>query len=148
MIGLTLQSARAAHHLHAAKFATGKSNHRGACYRRMIEIVVHIAGNKKIQTAVAIVVTKSCASRPVAQSDSRFLRNISKRSIVIIVIKAILAEIRHVKGRPSIVVIIAHGHAESPAVIGTSGLLRDIGEGSVVIVVKKSGVRGRGLAGY
>jgi len=69
----------------------------------MIEIVVHIAGNKEIEPAVAIVVAKCGAGRPITQRDPGFFRDVSERSIVIVVIQAILPKVCDIEiGQPSL----------------------------------------------
>src|SRR5262249_620744 len=64
-----------------------------------------------------------------------------KRAVVIVVIQTVLAVIRHINVRPTVVVVISHGHAKSPSFICHTGLVRYIGECSIMIVVKEHRTR-------
>src|ERR1700722_12473537 len=109
---------------------------------------MHVAGNKQVETAVAVIIAKGRARRPVAESYSSFFGDVGEGSIVIIVVEAILAEVRHVEIGPAIIVIIADCNAESPAVVRDASLLSNVRKSAVMIVVKERGVRRQSLARY
>jgi hypothetical protein len=114
----------------------------------MIQIVVNVTGNKEVEAAIAIVIAESRSRGPIPERHARFLGNVGERSIMIVVIEAILAEVGDVEIGPAVVVKIAHHRTKPPAIIRYAGLLGDIRKGSVVIVVEEGGVRRSGLAGH
>jgi len=46
-----------------------------------------------------------------------------KRPVVIVVVQTILAEVRNVEIRPTVILVVSHGYAETPAIIGDASLL-------------------------
>jgi len=54
---------------------------------------------------------------------------------MIIVIQAILPEIRHIQVRPAVIIKVTDGYAKSPAIVGDTGFRGDVGKSAVVIVV-------------
>ncbi len=60
---------------------------------------------------------------------------------MIVVIQAILAEVRHVNIWPSVVVIVTHRHSKSPPLIRYTGFSRYIRECSIVVVVQQHRAR-------
>src|SRR5450432_27762 len=107
----------------------------------MVQVVVDIAGHEKIQPAVAVIVAEGRSRGPVAQSDAGLFGDVRKGAVVIVVIKAILAEIANVDVRPSIVIVVPDGGTKTPAIVGDSRLFGDIGKSAVMIVVEQSCVR-------
>src|SRR5271156_441366 len=146
MIALARQSARAAHHGDPAKLAKAGLDTAFAGDRWMIGIEFNVAGNKEIEKTIVIVITPGRARRPSAQRDSSFFSNVGKGAVVIIVVEAVLAEIRNVDVGPAIVIVIANHGAKAPALVGDSGLVGDVGKGAVVIVVEQHGPRWSFLA--
>ena len=147
MVGFALQPARAAHDLKPTKLARGE-RHDGRTWNwRVIDVVMHVSRNKKIQAAVAVEVAKRRSRRPVAERHPCFLGNIGEGAIMIVAIQPVLAKIRYVEIGPSIIVVISYGNAETPSIVGYSCLLGDVSECAVVIVMKQRSVRRRGFAG-
>src|SRR5579883_2994898 len=146
MIALALKAARAAHGGNAAKLATGKRYGLRSRDRRVADVVVNIAGDEEVEAAIAVIVTKSCAGRPVTQSDSGLLGNVGKRAVVIVAIQAVLAEVADEDVRPAVVVVISDGYAKTPAVIRHSGFVGDICKCAVVVVMEEGCVRRFGFA--
>src|SRR5215467_368421 len=107
----------------------------------MIEIVVDIARYEEVQQAVAVVIAPGCSRGPAAERHTSLFGNIRERAVVIVVVEAVLAEVRDVDIGPAVVVVVGDGHAESPTVIRNSCFSGDVGERAVVIVVKKHGAR-------
>ena len=107
---------------------------------------MQVAGNKEIESSIAIVVAPRDARRPVAKRYARFLGNVGERSIVVVVVEAILPEVGNIEIGPAIVVIVGHSTTEPPATVADAGFLAHIRESAVMIVVKESGMRRRFFA--
>src|SRR6185437_8159170 len=101
---------------------------------------------EKSEPPVAVIIAKRRAGGPVPQRHSGFYGNIGEGAVVVVVVKAILAEICHVEVGPAVVVVIANGAAESPAVVFDPGDIGDVGKRLIVIVAEERSVRRRGLA--
>src|SRR5271170_2399093 len=56
---------------------------------------------------------------------------------MVVVIKAVLAEVGDIDIRPAVIVVVGDGDADTPAIIGHACLRRYIGKGAIVIVVKE-----------
>src|SRR6185437_3388263 len=91
-----------------------------------------------IEATIAVVVAESCARGPASQRDSSFFANISKSSVVVVMVQAVLAKISYVYVRPAVVVEIAYRDAESPSIIGHTGFGGDIRKSPVMIVMEQS----------
>ncbi len=102
---------------------------------------MHVSGNKQIQPPIAVVVAPRCSGRPVAKLHAGLLRNVGKRSVVIVVVQPILAPVGNKNIRPAIVVVVGHRCANTPAVVGYTGFGCYVGKCSVVIVVEERCVR-------
>src|SRR5207248_4012399 len=138
MIAFPRQTARAAHgETHAAILACAQADSTLPSDRRMVGIELHVTWHKQIQQAIPIIVAPSWPCGPTTKSDAGFLRHISKRSIVIVVIEAVLSVICNVDVRPAIIIVIAYSHAESPSLIRHASFRSFIGEGAVMIVVQQ-----------
>src|SRR5437762_125557 len=138
MIAFPRQTARAAHgETHAAILACAQAKSTLPSDGGMFGIEPHVTWHKQIQQAIPIIVAPSWPCGPTAKSDAGFLRSISKRSIVIVVIETVLSVVGNVDVRPAIIVVIAHSHAESPSLIRHAGFGSYIGEGAVMIVVQE-----------
>ena len=140
MVRLALQSARAAVHRRAAILAVGVAHRLGPRNRQVVAVEVHIAGHVQVQPPVAVVVAPCRARRPVAQRHAGLLRHIGKRSVVVVVVKPVLAVVAHIDIGPAVVVVVGNAHAIAPAVVGHAGLGGHIGKGSVVVVVEQRGL--------
>src|SRR5579862_2567165 len=127
MIGLTDESERPAKNRNATELARIRRNGADTVHRRMIGIEFDVAGNEEIQQAVAVVITPRGAGGPAAERDTRFFGDVGERAVVIVVVEAILAEVRDVDVWPAVVVVIRHGDAEAPAFVRDSRLFGDIG---------------------
>src|SRR5580658_924006 len=149
MIWLALQAARPTTHLLASKRTECVSP---AIFRRrgkIFAVVMQISGDKQIQPPIAVVVAPCGAGMPCRRIVERYaglLGNIGKRSVVIVVVEAVLAPVRHKDIGPAVVVVVRNGHAETPAVVGHAGLGRHVGERAVVVIMKQRRVGRRLLA--
>src|ERR1035437_9805731 len=103
------QPARAALHRDATHLAEGR-NHR-ACFGTwlVLDVVMDVSRNKQVQPAVPFVIAPGCTIGPVAQRDAGLLCNIGKGSVVIVVVKAVLAKVGDKNIRPAVIVIVTDG---------------------------------------
>src|SRR5712691_3305698 len=93
-----------------------------------------------------IVVTPRWSGGPPTQRDAGLLCHIRERAIMIVMIEAVLSEIRNVDVRPAVIVVVAHCDSETPALIRDASFVRNVGERSVVIVMEQHCARGRSLS--
>ena len=103
----------------------------------VIGVPFHITGHEEIEMAVVVVIEETRGTRPASASDACFCRNISERSVAIIVVQDILPIIRDKQVGIAIVVVVAYGHRYSIiaiARIGQPGGLRDVCKASVAIL--------------
>src|SRR5437763_16018291 len=132
MIAFPRQAARAAHgETHAAIVACAQADSTLPSDRRMVGIELHVTWHKQIQQAIPIIVAPSWPCGPTTKSDAGFLRHISKRSIVIVVIEAVLSVIGNVDVRPAIIILIPYSHAQSQSHIRHARLGSYAGKGAV-----------------
>src|SRR5581483_8195682 len=61
VIGFAQKTARAAHHLHPAKLTGGERDGRASRNRRMIEVVMYVAGDKQVESPVVVVIAEGRA---------------------------------------------------------------------------------------
>src|SRR3981081_52327 len=115
MIALARQSARAAHHRDSAKLTKPRRKGALASDRRIVGIEFRIAGNKEIEKAIVIVIAPGCARRPAPQRDSSLFSDVGERTVMIVVVEAVLSEIGNIDIGPAIIVIIADHNAKTPA---------------------------------
>ena len=145
MVLLSVQTARTAHHA-LSSVPAGLALHLGtARYGGIIKIKLDITGDEKIEAAIAVVVAERCACGPASQRDASSFADVSKSSIVVVMIQVVLAKIGYVYVRPAVVVEIAHRDAESPSIVGRTGSSRDIRKSPVMIVMEQSSPRGWSL---
>src|SRR5438105_5665752 len=117
------------------------------CQDGVIEIVVNVAGNEKVEQAVAVVVAPSCARGPAAKSDARFFGDVGERAVVIVVVEAILSVVGHVNVGPAVVIVIGDGDAQPPAPVRNAGLVASSGRGASMLLVTRHR-RGRRLGAF
>src|SRR3984957_12730743 len=145
MVALARQAARAAHHCDSAKLAEPERDAAFASDGRIVGIELYVTGNEDVEESVVVVIAPGRTRRPSTERDSSFFRNVGKRAVVIIVVKAVLSQIGNVHVGPAVVIEIAHHHAEAPALVSDSGLVGYVGEGAVVIIVEQHRPRWRYL---
>src|SRR5260221_14722066 len=83
------------------------------------------------------VLAQGSGGRPAAEANTRSLCDVSKRPVVIVVIEAILAEVRYVNVWPAIVIEIPDRHAKAPSFICHASFFCDVGECPVMVVVQQ-----------
>ena len=83
-----------------------------------------LARNMPITHIKQCIVAPGCAFRPVAERDACLFRLVCERSIVVVVVESILAEICHENVRPAVVVKVSNRDAEPPAVVSNASLPR------------------------
>src|SRR6185437_4758906 len=139
------QAARPAHSGHTPELAPAGRNSLAREWR-MISVELHVAGDKKVELPIVIVIAPRRPRGPAAQCHTRLLGDVGESAVVIIVVKAILAEIGDVDVGPAIVVVISHRHSKTPAMVANTRLIGDVAEGAVMIVVQQHRPRGRLLS--
>src|SRR5580658_8865830 len=115
MVALARQAARTAHHSDSAKLAEPGWDAALASHGRIVGIELYVTGNEEVEESVVVVIAPGRTRRPSTERDSSFFRNVGKGAVVIIVVKAVLAEIGDVHVGPAVVIEIAHRHAVFPA---------------------------------
>src|SRR5262245_58134384 len=100
----------------------------------MIHVELHVAGNKKVESAVVIVVAPGGTGGPAAHGNTGLFRKASESTVMVVVVKAILAEVADVNVGPPVVVIVADGYSKAPALVGNAGVVGHVGKRSIVIV--------------
>src|ERR1035437_117623 len=118
MIALSWETPRATHHTCAPVLAEAL----GVRDRRILDVVVKIPTDEQVQPPIAIVVAESRARGPCPQRYASLLSHIGERSVMIIVIEAVLPVVSYIDIGPAIVIVISHHHAIAPSVISHSGL--------------------------
>ena len=94
-----------------------------------------IAGDDEVQPAVAVDIDEAGARRPAVACHAGLFGDIGKRSVAVIPVQNIVAEVGDVEVRPAIVVVVAGRHPHSVGMAAHPGLLGDVGEGAVAVVV-------------
>ena len=148
MVVLSLKSARTAHHVRPAILAQRAFDGIGACNGRVMEVVADVAGHKKVQPAIPVVVSEGGAGvidnhvgGAAVERDAGLFRYIRECPVVVIVVQAVLPQIGDVEIGPAIVVIVAHRAAKPPPVIRDSRFFRHLGKRSIAVVVEERRVR-------
>src|ERR1700727_910489 len=145
MVALARQAARTAHHGDSAKLTEPGRDAALASDGRIVGIELYVTGNEEVEEAIVVVIAPGRARRPAAESDSGLFRDVGKRTVMIVVVEAVLAEIGNVNVGPAVVIEIAHHHAKAPALVSDSGLIGYVGEGAIVIIVEQHRPRRRFL---
>src|SRR5450432_1110132 len=132
MIAFARQSTRTAHDTGATELAKGNCVRSATRRRRQMgHIPVDITGNEEIQFAVSIVIAESGSGRPVPERDARSFGYVTKRPIVIVVVKAILSVVGDVDVGPAVIVVVADRDPKPPSLIGNPGLLSHVGKRAI-----------------
>jgi hypothetical protein len=103
----------------------------------VFRVPVHVAGYKKIELPVVIVIQKSGGNRPSTRRDARFGRHIREGAVAVIVIQNIFSVTGDIEIGIAIVIVIADSYTHaivSIAGVRQAGLLGYVGEGSVFIL--------------
>src|ERR1017187_8188362 len=100
-----------------------------------------VAGDKQVEPAIAIVISKRRTRGPPPKRDTGLLRYVSEGAVVVVVVQPVFAIVRYEDIGPAVVVVVADCNAEAPAVIGHAGRRSNVGECAVVIVVEECGMR-------
>ena len=109
--------------------------------RRILEVVMHVAGDKQIELAVTVIVAKGRAVGPVAERHAGLFGNVGEGSVMVVVIETVLSEIADIQIWPAIIVVVAYSDAKTPAAVGYASFRGNIGEGAIVIVMEEGRVR-------
>ena len=78
------QAHRSAENVNAAILTGAFGDTALPCQDGMVEIVVDVAWDEKVQQAVAIVIAPGCAGGPAAECDASFFCNVRERAIMIV----------------------------------------------------------------
>src|ERR1044072_7985380 len=110
-------------------------------WRQIVEIDLHITRDKKIETAIAVVVAPARTRAPAFASNAYFFRNIGERAVAIVSVETRDAEVADKDVGPSIVVVVAHRDTHSPTLVRDSGFIGDIFKLPVTEISIKRGAR-------
>src|ERR1019366_9253404 len=129
-------------HRYAAHLAKGRN--RRSCFGTwlVLDVVMDISRDIEVKPAVAVVIAPGCTVRPVAQRHSSLFRNIGKGSVMIVVVKTVLAEVGYKNIWPAVIVVMKQGRVRRvflafKGVVGGAVHKVDI-EPAIVVVVNKS----------
>src|ERR1051326_402594 len=90
-VAFARQPAWTTHHRHAAKLAEVLAHtslvHIARARRQMVEIDLHVTGNEKIETPIAVVVAPARARAPTLARDADFFSHVGERAITVVAIK-------------------------------------------------------------
>src|ERR1700722_8589218 len=78
-----------------------------------LDAPIEIAGKKKIQPAVVIVIEKSRRDRPTAGGNASLGGDVGKSAVAIVVIQNIFSEVSHIDVRKPVIVVIAAGDSHA-----------------------------------
>src|SRR3954469_16375687 len=119
-----------------------------ARYRRVLERKAHVVRHEKIKVSVPVVVEETASGTPTGLLIQKAggLGYISKRSIAVVAIEAILPKIGAEDVLKTVVIIVANTDAGGPAHSFQPGLLRHIGKSAVAVVLVKAIGRARRIS--
>src|SRR5438874_10037307 len=129
------QTARATHHWNPLPLAHGRIVAAGI----LCGIKLDVVADKQVEMTVAIEI-EECASGSPANlriMDSRFVGNVGKRAVAVVVKKDIVSPETAEQIVPAVVVIVANAHAGLPAGASECGFLGHIGKRAVAIVLEQ-----------
>ncbi len=95
---------------------------------KLVDIDMNVAGDEKIDVAVAIVIGPGGAGAEASGGHAGFLGYVFKLAIAEIVIERVAAEAGDVDILQAVVVVIGDGHAHAPAFASEAGGLGDVSE--------------------
>ena len=107
--------------------------------RQIIQINVEVAGNEKIEPAIAVVITPGRAGAPALARYTELLGHVCKRAVTVIVIEPRNSEVANEDVGPAIVIVIADRHAHSPTLVGDTGFISHIFELPIAEIMIKRG---------
>src|SRR5579863_430715 len=110
-IGFSGQSPRTALHQHSLKSAEPRIV---AELWQFVDIDMNVARNKKINVAVAIIVSPRRSRAESARSHAGFISHILKLALAQIVIERVASVAGNVDILQAVVVVIGHGHTHAP----------------------------------
>src|SRR5258708_29453965 len=121
-VSFTFQSPRSTQNRHTPKLAEVLSHisglgSLGGAGRQVVEIEIEVAGNKKIQSAIAIIIAPGRASAPTFARNAQLLSHVGEGTVAVVVIKPRDAKVADEDIGSSVIIIVAHRHAHSPWLI-------------------------------
>ena len=90
-----------------------------------------------------VVITPRWPGRPIPESHSRFFGYIGECTVVVVVVKTILAVVGDVDVWPAVVIVVANGDAEPPTLIPDAALSGNVCKRAITVVMQKHGLRRR-----
>src|SRR5438067_7125179 len=110
MVALPGQTPWPAKNIKPAKLAGAFRDAVLARERWFIQIELCVAWNKKIESAITVVVAPSRTGRPATECDSGCFGDVGEGSVMIVVVQPVLTEVRDVNVGPAIVIVICDCH--------------------------------------
>ena len=104
----------------------------------MIEVQVHIVGDKQIEVPIAVIIHKGAPGAPACVAlieQTRLPRHIRKGAIAVVAVKSVLTVVGDEDVFKTIVVVIRYSNSAGPACAAKARLIGNIGEGSIPIVL-------------
>ena len=104
-------------------------------FGEVIHVHVYVAGNEKVDVAVAVVVGPSGTGGEASALDSCFFGDVFECAVSLVAVKRIVAVSGDVEVEIAVVVVIGDGNAHAPAFVSESRFLGDVGELEVGILM-------------
>src|SRR5437870_3412106 len=145
-IAFSGQTAWSTHHRHTAKLTkvltyAARLVCLGGTPGKVVQVDLHVARDKQIQPAVSVVIAPGRSRAPAFARYTNFLRNVSERTVTVVVIQTRNAEVANVDVWPAVVIIVPDCHAHSPTFIGHSGFVSYVLELPITEVVVQRSAR-------
>src|SRR6266478_5106813 len=104
----------------------------------MINVEIHIVGDKQIELAVVVIIDESCAGGPARISHAGALRNVLKGAVSVVLQQMVCTQASHVDIVKAVVIVIANRHSHAPANVAYPGSVRYVEERPVAVIVIES----------
>src|ERR1700730_9597301 len=131
-VRLARQAPGATLHQHALEAAESGI---AAEFGQLVDIDVHVARDKKIDLAVAVVVGPGRSGAEASAGYACFISHLFKFAVAEVVVEGIAAESGYVNVLQTVIVVVGHGDAHAPAFATEARGLGDVGELEIGILV-------------
>jgi hypothetical protein len=103
VVRLTWKTARTTEHMDSTKRAG-----LALPTRRVIQIPMNVARSEEVEPSIAVIIADTYPGGPVAKRYACLFSNVSKCTIVIVLVKAILAEVSNIDIGPPVIILVAN----------------------------------------